>query len=92
MTPDNALFNTMFPKKLRGQRSLAWIGKLIEYYSEKEGYEPIQLEEGVLGHGKLLLKAEGCKTCIIKEVYQNEWSSTHTVRFYNKCPKKYQNK
>jgi hypothetical protein len=48
------------------------------------------LDEGVLGLGLILLhSAQGKKTIVIKEVYVSAWSSTHTIRMYNKIPKKY---
>ena len=62
---------------------------LINQYIEVGG-EVIELEEGSLGFGKLLLIAKGKKTTIIQEVFLNAWSSGHTVRMYNKTPKKYQ--
>lgn len=62
---------------------------LIEKYLEIGG-EVQQLEEGVLGLGKLVLTAEGKKTTVITEVYRSPWVSDHTVRMYNKTPKKYQ--
>ena len=62
---------------------------LIEKYINAGGIVE-QLEDGCLGLGKILLTAEGKKTTIITEVYLNAWSSGHTVRMYNKTPKKYQ--
>lgn len=50
----------------------------------------ITIEEGSLGYGTMILFGEGLKTTIIKEVFLNEWSSVHTIRSYNKCPKKYE--
>ena len=70
------------------QYTLNAVDQLIQAYIDKEG-EMHQLEEGVLGHGVLMLTACGCKTAIIKEVFLNSWSSAHTVRFYNEMPKKY---
>lgn len=67
------------------------IDQLLNRYTEADG-EILQMREGVLGHGDLLLydKKGKLKTIVIHEVYLNEWSSAHTVRKYNKCPKKYQ--
>lgn len=62
----------------------------IDLYLEKGGSVTI-IEEGVLGLGTVLLHSgEGLKTIIIREVYLNEWSSAHTIRCYNKLPKKYE--
>ena len=69
--------------------SLKSIRQLIDHYLEKDGGS-IELEEGVLGYGKLLLYGKNLKTCIVSEVYLNEWSSGHKVRFYKNTPKKYQ--
>ena len=66
------------------------IDKLIERYSNIENSETIQISEGVLGSGNWILTAPGKKTAIINEVYVNAWQSTHTVKIYNKTPKKYQ--
>ena len=58
-----------------------------KYY--ETGGEVITLEEGVLGLGLVVCFGDGLKTCIIQERYLNEWSSGHTIRFYNNMPKKY---
>lgn len=65
-----------------------YIAHLISQYSEKGG-EVITIDEGCLGYGFMIMFGEGLKTTIVKEVYINEWSSGHTVRMYNKMPKKY---
>lgn len=65
------------------------VDQLINHYIEKGG-EVTELEEGVLGHGHLLLHGAGLKTTVVKEVYINEWSSGHKVRSYNETPKKYE--
>lgn len=67
------------------------IDKLIQRYLDANG-EAVQLEEGVLGHGKMLLMASGKKFTIVSEVAISEWSSMHTIRMYNKLPKKYHEK
>lgn len=64
------------------------VEKLIQMYYEHGG-QCIQTDEGCLGAGDWILTGEGLKTTIIKEIALNEWSTTHTVRQYNKCPKKY---
>lgn len=67
------------------------IKNLIERYV-KSGGEYIQLEEGVLGYGLGVLiapKELKLKSFVIKEIYINPWESGHTVRAYNKLPKKY---
>lgn len=61
-----------------------------KYINEYEG-QMTQLEEGILGLGTLILHdAEGKKTIIIKEIFVNSWTSTHSIRKYNKMPKKYE--
>ena len=64
------------------------IDKLIEAYAEKNGVYT-QIEDGTLGDGFFVLHGEGLKTCVVREVPLNEWSSAHTVRFYNIMPEKY---
>jgi len=64
------------------------VDKLIANYIERGG-ETTELDEGVLGHGHLVLTGDGLKTAVVKEVYINEWSSGHKVRFYNETPAKY---
>lgn len=66
-----------------------YIAHLISQYSEKGG-EVITIEEGTLGYGFMIMFGEGLKTTIVKEIYVNAWSSGHTVRMYNKMPKKYE--
>lgn len=66
------------------------IDKLINRYAEIENSETVQIWEGCLGSGNWILTAPNKKTAIIKEVYVNAWQSTHTVKMYNKIPKKYQ--
>ena len=65
------------------------IDKLIEHY-EQNGGECTEIKEGVLGYGVTVLTAEGLKTAVISERYLNECSSGHSVRLYNKTPKKYE--
>lgn len=68
--------------------SCSAITELIDRYLEKGG-EVLQVEEGVLGHGFLILHGNGLKTAIIREVYINEWTSKHSLRMYNKTPNVY---
>jgi hypothetical protein len=71
--------------------ALETVEGLIQDYVDNHGGQVTTIEEGVLGYGTTLLhSAEGCKTIVIKEVYLNAWSSSHTVRMYNVAPKKYQ--
>jgi hypothetical protein len=64
------------------------VDKLINNYLERGG-DLRELSAGVLGHGKIVLTGDGLKTAVIEEVYINEWSSGHKVRFYNETPAKY---
>ncbi len=66
------------------------VDKLINRYLELENSETIQVREGVLGSGDWILTAPNKKTAVIKEVFVNSWNSTHTIKMYNKTPKKYQ--
>lgn len=65
------------------------VENLMNRYKDKGG-EITEIEEGCLGYGFIILYGPGLKTAVIKEVYINEWSSAHTVRLYNKMPKKYE--
>lgn len=69
--------------------SLSAIDKLSAAYREKKGFCCDVISDGVLGYGIMVLSAPGYKYAVVKEVPLNCWSSAHTVRFYNKLPKKY---
>lgn len=56
----------------------------------KRGGEVITVEEGTLGLGTVICYGGNLKTSVIQERYLNEWSSGHTIRMYNKMPKKYE--
>lgn len=57
----------------------------------ERGGEVVEVREGVLGLGTMLLCGiEGKKSVVINERYVSDWNSTHSVRFYNKLPAKYQ--
>ena len=81
--------NSEILKKPKKNYSIKYIQKLIDLYSERDGYF-VTLKEGVLGYGLSMLYGEGLKTTIIQEYYINAWTSGHTVIKYNKMPKKYQ--
>lgn len=70
--------------------SLDAIDRLIARYEENGG-QVRTITEGVLGWGTTILYGDNLKTAVIQERYLNEWSSTHTVRFYNLIPAKYLN-
>lgn len=70
------------------------VAQFIDNYTEtcrKANKEPdvITLQEGSLGYGNMVLMCDGFKTAVIQEHYLNCWSSAHTIRLYNKTPKKY---
>ena len=69
--------------------SLKACESLMQQYAEKGG-EVVTLEEGCLGLGTVICFGENLKTAIIQEHYLNEWNSYHTIRMYNKMPKKYE--
>lgn len=56
------------------------VGRLIAEYLDAGG-QMLQMREGVLGHGDVLLYDD--------EVAINEWSSGHKIRGYNRMPEKY---
>ena len=69
--------------------TLEAVEKLMNQYLEKGG-EVITIDEGSLGWGKVVCIADGYKNAIITEVFVNEWSSSHTVRFCKKLSDKLQ--
>lgn len=73
----------------KGSYNYKQVDALIAKYAERGG-ECLQLDEGVLGSGDWILYGAGLKTIIIKEHYTNNTGTYHTVRMYNKTPKKYQ--
>jgi hypothetical protein len=68
--------------------ALSACNEIIARYYKLDG-DVITIEEGVLGLGTVICFGDGLKTTIIQEIPLNEWSSTHTIRSYNKTPKKY---
>ena len=78
-------------KKAITNHSLKSCEKLIDRYVNEHDGSLTTIEEGVLGLGTMLLhSAEGKKTILIKEFFISSWTSGHSVRMYNKVPKKYQ--
>ena len=69
--------------------STSAIENLTDKYINKGG-QVVELVEGVLGFGTTICFGDNLKCCIIQEVFESSWSSTHTIRFYNEMPKKYQ--
>ena len=70
--------------------SLTACENLISKYVHEYGGEATETREGVLGLGTVVLhSAEGKKSIIINEFYINAWQSGHSIRRYNKLPKKY---
>ena len=66
------------------------IDNFISKYMEKGG-TAYRIDEGVLTSGDwILFDIRGkLKSCIIKEVYINDWSSAQSLRKYKKLPEKY---
>ena len=65
------------------------IEKLFDAYDKVNG-SIFEIQEGTLGYGISVCIAAGFRSCVIKEVYVNAWTSGHKIRFYNVLPKKYQ--
>ena len=65
------------------------IERLINQYIERDG-EIAEVVEGSLGFGTTICFGKGLKYAVIKERFENEWSSSHVVVLYNKLPKKYE--
>ena len=71
--------------------SLQSCESLINKYVNEYGGEVATIEDGCLGLGTLLLHgAKGKKTILIKEFFINSWNSGHTIKMFNKMPKKYE--
>lgn len=64
------------------------VEKLINKYTANGG-EVHEIEPGCVGYGFTILHGENLKTIVIKEHFVNCWNSAHTIRAYNKTPKKY---
>lgn len=64
------------------------ISKLARHYIDKGG-QVWTIDEGVLGWGTVVMFGEGLRNAVIQEKYINCWSSGHTIRFYQRMPKKY---
>jgi len=63
---------------------------LISKYINQYAGECLEIEEGCLGLGTILLhSAEGKKSILIKEFFINAWESGHSIKMFNKLPKKY---
>ena len=69
--------------------NLESLDKLTNLYLSKGG-QVIELIEGVLGYGTTICFGDNLKFCVIQERFETSWSSTHTIRLYNKIPKKYE--
>lgn len=65
------------------------IEDLINEYMSHDGIIE-NIDDGVLGYGTFVLSGDGLKYCVVTEVYLNEYSSGHNVRFYNELPKKWE--
>ena len=57
------------------------VSQLIDWLTEN-GYELVQLEEGTLGAGDIVMvpPEEGMYHFIISETFINSWTSAHTIR------------
>ena len=61
----------------------------LEKQINEAGGRVYELEPGVLGYGLSVMYAKGYRIAVVKEIPQNEWSSAHSIRFYEKIPEKY---
>lgn len=70
--------------------SLKCCEDLISKYVNQYNGECLEIEQGSLGLGTILLhSAEGKKSILIQEFFINAWQSGHKIKMYNKLPKKY---
>ena len=66
------------------------IDNLARLYRSIDGGEVHEeLEPGGLGWGVTVMTAPGKKTAVITEKVLNQYETAHTVRFYNRTPRKY---
>lgn len=66
------------------------VSQFIERYVETGGWMH-QMEEGILGHGKVILFSHPVwKSVVITEVAVDAWNSAHKIRHYHTLPNKYQ--
>lgn len=74
-----------------GVYSLSVVDDLMQRCADL-GYEFVEVEEGSLGHGHMILLApnDDYMNVEITEVYLNEWSSGHKIRKFNKISKRIQ--
>lgn len=70
--------------------SIEGIERLARKYLELGGDVCEEAIPGTLGWGTTVMVADGYKSAVIQERYLNCWSCWHSVRFYNRLPKKYQ--
>lgn len=70
---------------------LEWCDKLINRLINDYDYEMVQVEEGNLGLGDVVMipTRENHYFFIIREVYLNEWSSGHQYMKCRELPKKW---
>lgn len=66
------------------------IEKLAKRYMELGGNVCDEAIPGTLGYGTTIMVADGYKSAVIQEHFETSWSCYHTIRFYNRLPKKYQ--
>lgn len=68
-----------------------YTGGVSEYCNSllKNGFTEHTLQEGLLGWGLTVFTKPNFKSVVVREKFINEWSSGHTIRKYNKLPKKY---
>lgn len=74
-----------------GVYSLSVVDDLMQRCADL-GYEFVEVEEGSLGYGHMILLApnDDYMNVEITEVYLNEWSSGHKIRKFNKISKRIQ--
>ena len=66
------------------------VDKVTDFYLSKNG-EVVLLRDGsLLEYGLAVCMAPGFRSCVIREVYLNAWSSGYKVRTYKKLPKNYE--
>lgn len=80
--------NVISKGKVVKSYTLESLERLIQHYTDRGG-QSVTLAEGGVGLGTVILFCDKLKTIVINEFFLNPWSSGHTIRMYNKIPKKY---
>lgn len=69
--------------------NIGQIEELASKYRDLGGDVYDEAVPGTLGYGTTIMTATGYKSAVIREHPETTWGCYHTIRFYNRLPKKY---